>query len=226
MKYTILIIASLFFFDLTAEASASSVGLPAPIYDPPSLTNKDRIIVAGGCFWGVQAVFEHMKGVKKAISGYAGGDKSTAHYELVGNGNTGHAEAVEISFDPKIVTLGQILQVFFSVAHDPTQLNRQGPDHGTQYRSAIFTTSGQQNKVAAEYISQLNKINAFSQPIVTRIEKGMTFYPAESYHQDYAFYNPDKPYIIINDLPKVSNLKQMYPLLYREKPVLSNAKDE
>ena len=177
-------------------------------------------MVAGGCFWGVQGVFQHVDGVTSAVSGYAGGEKATAHYEMTSSGNTGHAESVQITFDPRKITYGRILQVYFSVAHDPTELNRQGPDEGTQYRSAIFPMNDEQARVAKAYIAQLGSVHAFSAPIVTTIEPGKTFYRAEDYHQDFLAHNPGYPYIVFNDLPKIANLKQVFPTLYRPDPVL------
>ena len=165
-------------------------------------------VVAGGCFWGVQGVFQHVDGVTSAVSGYAGGEKATAHYEMTSSGNTGHAESVQITFDPRKITYGRILQVYFSVAHDPTELNRQGPDEGTQYRSAIFPMNDEQARVAKAYIAQLDSAHAFGAPIVTTIEPGKTFYRAEDYHQDFLAKNPGYPYIVFNDLPKIANLKQ------------------
>ena len=180
----------------------------------------ETVVLAGGCFWGVQDVFQHLNGVKSAISGYAGGNADTAEYETVSTGTTGHAESVQITFDPNVINYATILQIYFSVAHNPTELNRQGPDSGTQYRSEIFAQSDAQKQVAEAYISQLNKSAVFKAPIVTKIEMAKTFYPAEGYHQDYATLHPDQGYIAFNDLPKVENLKSLFPKLYREKPVL------
>ena len=177
-------------------------------------------MIAGGCFWGVQGVFQHTAGVVNAVSGYAGGSKSTADYNMVSTGSTGHAESVEIKYDPKKISYGKILQIFFSVAHDPTQLNRQGPDSGTQYRSAIFTTSDEQKKVAEAYIAQLNGAKVFNKPIVTKVGALEAFYPAEAYHQDYLTLHPSQPYIAMHDLPKVENLKRLFPDVYRAEPVL------
>jgi peptide-methionine (S)-S-oxide reductase len=177
-------------------------------------------VLAGGCFWGVQGVFQHLKGVTRVESGYAGGDRDTAEYERVSDGNTGHAESVRIEFDPRQVSFGQLLQVYFSVAHDPTELNRQGPDTGTQYRSEIFAQSPQQLDIAKTYIVQLDAAHAFARPIVTRVEANRRFYVAESYHQDFLTRNPQNPYIAINDLPKVANLQRLFPDLYRSTPVL------
>ena len=177
-------------------------------------------VLAGGCFWGVQGVYQHVKGVTNAVSGYAGGEARTAEYETVSSGSTGHAESVQITFDPKQVSYGRLLQIYFSVAHDPTELNRQGPDTGTQYRSAIFPTSDEQTKVAAAYIAQLNQAHVYRSAIVTKIEPGKTFYAAEGYHQDFLTRNPHYPYIVINDLPKVDDLKKLFPEIYRADPVL------
>ncbi len=195
--------------------------LPDPVLDTPLMQSNGsapkpqaEIVLAGGCFWGVQAVFQHTKGVVKAISGYAGGKAETAHYEMDNSGTTGHAEAVQVTYDPTQITLGKILKVFFAVAHDPTELNRQGPDRGTQYRSAIFTNAPEQQKVARAYIAQLNQAGIFSQPIVTTIEPLPAFYPAEDYHQNFAKLHPDNPYIIINDLPKIAALEKTFPELY------------
>ena len=181
-------------------------------------------MLAGGCFWGVQAVFQHVDGVESAVSGYSGGKVANPAYEEVSTGTTGHAESVQVKFDPKKVSLGQILQVYFSVAHNPTELNYQGPDQGTQYRSAIFYTSDEQKKVAEAYIAKLDKAGAYPAPIVTEVTKFSSFYPAEDYHQDYAFLHPEQPYIAYNDLPKVGNLKSFFPKVWRDKPVLVTAK--
>jgi len=216
-----LILSWLLLFASAARAEPAMV-LPPPRYDPPPATQKtQKLVVAGGCFWGVQGVFQHVAGVSRVVSGYAGGEKSTAHYERVGMGDTGHAESVEITYDPRRVSLGTLLQVYFSVAHDPTQRNRQGPDTGTQYRSAIFVSDAAQAKVAREYIAQLEANKVFQKPIVTRIEPLTRFYPAEAYHQDYLIRHPDAPYIVINDLPKVENLKSAYPAVWRDAPVVS-----
>ncbi len=206
----------------TGEAAAT---LPAPAIDNPRAAGPlQTAVLAGGCFWGVQGVFQHTKGVKQALSGYSGGEKSTAEYEKVGSGRTGHAESVQIVFDPSEISYGGILRIYFSVAHDPTELNRQGPDAGTQYRSAIFYADASQQRIAQAYISQLEKVRAFSRPIVTRVDPLKGFYPAEAYHQDFLVHNPTYPYIVINDLPKVANLKRLFPDQYREKPVLTAAR--
>ena len=195
--------------------------VPAPAVDAPASTTTSEIaVLAGGCFWGVQGVYQHMNGVTSAVSGYAGGAKETAVYEQVGSGRTGHAEAVQITFDPRIISYGKLLQVFFSVVHDPTQLNRQGPDTGTEYRSAIFPANAEQAKVATAYIAQLTQARTFGRPIVTTLEADRPFYRAEDYHQDFLVLNPRYPYIVINDLPKVDDLKRLFPDLYRATPVL------
>jgi len=204
-----------------AGAAEPSVAIPAPAQDEPaSGRHTETAVFAGGCFWGVQGVFQHVKGVSQAVSGYTGGAKDDAVYETVGTGRTGHAESVEITYDPAKVTYGQLLQVYFSVAHNPTQLNFQGPDSGTQYRSTIFAENDAQKKIAQSYIEQLDKAKLYPAPIVTTIETGKTFYPAENYHQDFLTLNPTYPYIVYNDLPKVANLKQLFPALYSDKPVL------
>lgn len=192
---------------------------PAQVDEPTPATGLETAVLSGGCFWGMQGVFEHVKGVNRVVSGYSGGARETAHYEDVSSGDTGHAESIEITFDPRQISYGDILRVFFSVAHDPTELNRQGPDTGTNYRSDIFFANAGQQKVARAYIEQLDRSHAFSGPIVTRLDRLTAFYPAEGYHQDYLIHNPDNPYIVVNDLPKIGNLKRIYPALYRDKPV-------
>ncbi len=205
-----------------ARTAESATALPLPTLDPPAATTEATAtaVLAGGCFWGVQAVFQHVKGVSQVLSGYSGGAKDTAQYETVSSGTTGHAESVQIKFDPRQISYGRILQIYFSVAHDPTELNRQGPDVGTQYRSAIFFANEGPQKVAQAYIAQLDKAHAFKEPIVTKLTPFTAFYPAEKYHQDYATLHPDNPYIYYNDLPKVENLKRLFPDVYREQPVL------
>jgi peptide-methionine (S)-S-oxide reductase len=189
----------------------------APIVDVThTLSGEDTAVFAGGCFWGVEAVYDHVKGVKRAISGYAGGDVVGPSYEQVSTGDTGHAESVEVIYDPSQVSYGKLLQIFFSVAHDPTQLNRQGPDHGTQYRSAIFFRNAQQQQVADSYIKQLTTAKTFSRPIVTQVAKLKAFYPAEEYHQHYLEQHPTQPYIVINDLPKVAALKKEFAGVYKD----------
>jgi peptide-methionine (S)-S-oxide reductase len=199
--------------------------IPAPVADEaaaPGATSEVAVL-AGGCFWGVQGVFQHVKGVTSAVSGYDGGNKETAHYQMVGTGTTGHAESVRVTFDPRQISYGRLLQIYFSVAHDPTQLNRQGPDAGTQYRSAIFVTSPEQEKISKAYIAQLDATHAFPAPIATKIEPDRGFVAAEDYHQDFLTLNPTYPYIVFNDLPKVENLKNMFPDSYRAEPVLVSA---
>lgn len=210
-------------FAAPTRAAEDAVVLPAPAMDAAPASGIQTAVVAGGCFWGVQGVFQHTAGVVNAVSGYAGGTKATADYQTVSSGRTGHAESVEIKFDPKKISYGKILQIYFSVAHDPTQLNRQGPDTGTQYRSAIFTTSDEQKKVAEAYIAQLDGAKVFSRPIVTKVSALEGFYPAEAYHQDYLTLHPTQPYIAYNDIPKVENLKKLFADNYIEKPTLVSA---
>jgi peptide-methionine (S)-S-oxide reductase len=207
------------------SAAEDAVVIPAPTMDAPASDGVQTAVIAGGCFWGVQGVFQHTAGVVNAVSGYAGGSKATADYNMVSTGTTGHAESVQIKYDPKKISYGKILQIFFSVAHDPTQLNRQGPDSGTQYRSAIFTTSDEQKKVADAYIAQLNAAKVYKKPIVTKVGPLEGFFPAEAYHQDYLTLHPSQPYIAYNDLPKIENLKKIFAENYIEKPTLvSSAK--
>jgi peptide-methionine (S)-S-oxide reductase len=195
--------------------------VPAPAVDEAAgPRTSDVAVLAGGCFWGVQGVFQHVAGVSNAVSGYAGGTRETAHYDVVSDGATGHAESVQVTYDPRTISYGRILQIYFSVAHDPTQLNRQGPDRGTQYRSALFPTNDEQARIARAYIAQLDQARVFSAAIVTRIEPGKAFYPAEDYHQDFLTKNPTYPYIVINDLPKIAALKKLFPERYREQPIL------
>ena len=203
-------------------AAEAAVAIPAPADDiaAASVFGPQTAVFAGGCFWGVQGVFQHVKGVRNAVSGYAGGNASSAQYDAVGMGNTGHAEAVRITFDPKQVSYGRLLQIYFSVAHNPTELNRQGPDTGTQYRSTVFPVDADQQRVAKNYIAQLDKSKVFGKPIATTLETGKTFYAAEAYHQDFLTRHPDHPYIVINDLPKVDNLKKVFPSDYRAQPAL------
>jgi peptide-methionine (S)-S-oxide reductase len=220
LSFAVLVTAALAMRLMSATGQEGLV-LPAPAVDLPAGDASSQVAVfAGGCFWGVQGVFQHVKGVSNALSGYAGGSKSTAVYELTNDGTTGHAESVQVTFDPKQVTYGQLLQVYFSVAHDPTQLNRQGPDSGTQYRSTIFAANAEQAAVAKAYIAQLDAAHAFKKRIVTTIETGRAFYPAEKYHQDFLVRNPTYPYIVYNDLPKIENLKRLLPAFYRAAPVL------
>jgi peptide-methionine (S)-S-oxide reductase len=204
-----------------AQAAEGATLIPPPAADEPAPAGGalQSVVLAGGCFWGVQAVYQHVEGVHQAVSGYAGGTGANPSYEQVSSGRTGHAEAVQVTFDPHKVSLGKILQIFFSVAHDPTQLNRQGPDFGTQYRSAVFFSDESGKRVAQSYVAQLDRATVFHRPIVTRIDPLTKFYPAEAYHQNYALTHPHNAYIVINDLPKVDNLKQMFPDVYREQPV-------
>jgi peptide-methionine (S)-S-oxide reductase len=202
------------------RAAEDAVVIPPPAADVAPADGLQTVVVAGGCFWGVQGVFQHTSGIASAVSGYAGGNKTTATYEQVSTGSTGHAESVQIKYDPRKISYGKILQIFFSVVHDPTQLNRQGPDSGTQYRSAIFTTSDEQKKVTDAYIAQLNAAKVYSKPIVTKVGALQGFFPAEDYHQDYLTLHPTQPYIAYNDLPKVENLKKIFAENYIEKPTL------
>ena len=198
------------------DATTGAAALPDPGVDASLAPGHgpQTAVLAGGCFWGVEGVFQHVKGVIDVTSGYSGGQAATANYETVGTGRTGHAESVKIIYDPSRVSYGQLLKVYFSVAHDPTELNRQGPDEGTQYRSAIFYSTGEQRRIARAYIDQLQRARAFRQPIVTQVVALKDFYPAEPYHQDYLVHHPDNPYIVINDLPKIANLRQEFPSLY------------
>ena len=209
-----------------ARADEAPRLLPKPELDAGSPgAGLETAVLAGGCFWGQQGVFEHVKGVRKVVAGYSGGEKATATYEQVSTESTGHAESVEITFDPRQVSYGQILQVFFSVAHDPTELDRQGPDTGPSYRSEIFYSGAAQERIARAYVAQLEAAHAFGRPIVTRIEPLKAFYPAEGYHQDYLIHHPNSPYIVINDLPKIANLKRILPALYSETAAALSAKD-
>ena len=204
---------------LPSSAESAKVVSP-PAVDMPAGQATEVAVIAGGCFWGVQGVFQHVDGVTSAVSGYAGGEKATAEYEKVGRGWTGHAESVRVVYDPRKVSLGRLLQIYFSVAHDPTELNRQGPDVGPQYRSTIFPATETQAKVVKAYIEQLDQAKVFGAKIATTIEPGRTFYPAEAYHQDYLILHPSQPYIVFNDLPKVANLKKLFADSWREQPAL------
>ena len=206
----------------SSHASEAAVKIPAPAFDGgvPAGAQMQTAVFAGGCFWGVQGVFQHTSGVLQAVSGYAGGQKASATYPLVSTGTTGHAEAVQVTFDPQKVSYGKLLQIYFSVAHDPTQMNRQGPDSGTQYRSALFYTGAGQKQVAERYIAQLDGTKVYGSKIVTEVAPLAAFYPAESYHQDYATLHPESGYITQFDLPKIANLRTLYPELYRDEPVL------
>jgi peptide-methionine (S)-S-oxide reductase len=214
-----LILGSLLSATACSAKANPNAALPAPAVDAPraAASGRQTAVLSGGCFWGVQAVFLHVKGVIKATSGYSGGSAKTAEYETVSTGETGHAESVQIVYDPSQITYGELLRVFFSVAHDPTQLNRQGPDQGTQYRSSIFYSSDEQKRIAEAYIAQLNKAGVFPRRIVTQVVPLQAFYPAEAYHQNYAALHPYQPYIVYNDAPKVEHLRQEFPDLYRGK---------
>ncbi len=216
----VLALAAALFTTTACNAKASpAAAVPAPAQDAARATapGKQTAVVSGGCFWGIQAVFQHVKGVISATSGYSGGSAKTAEYETVSTGETGHAESVQIVYDPSQITYGELLRVFFSVAHDPTQLNRQGPDEGTQYRSSIFYGNDEQKRIADAYITQLDRAKVFPRPIVTKVVPLQAFYPAEAYHQNYAAQHPNQPYIVFNDAPKVEHLRQEFPDLYTGK---------
>jgi peptide-methionine (S)-S-oxide reductase len=204
-------------------AAEDAVVIPAPAMDAPPSDGVQTVVLSGGCFWGVQGVFQHTSGVVSAVSGYSGGSKATAQYETVSTGTTGHAESVQVKYDPQKISYGKLLQIFFSVAHDPTELNRQGPDSGTQYRSAIWTTTAEQKKVTDAYIAQLNAAKVYPKSIVTKVGPLEAFYTAEGYHQDYLTLHPSQPYIAYNDIPKVENLKKLFAANYTEKPTLVGA---
>ncbi len=220
-KFSIQVVAmALLMLAGTVACSArDAVAVPAPSVDEAraSTPGKQTAVISGGCFWGVQAVFQHVKGVISATSGYSGGSSKTAEYEIVSTGETGHAESVQIVYDPSQITYGELLRVFFSVAHDPTQLNRQGPDEGTQYRSSIFYSNDEQKRIADAYIAQLDQAKVFPRRIVTQVVPLKAFYPAEAYHQNYATLHPNQPYILYNDAPKVEHLRQEFPDLYTGK---------
>ena len=222
MYTAILLSATLLLIGFTfacSTADASSTPIPDPELDAPlaKVKGEQKAVLAGGCFWGIEAVFEHVKGVSNAKSGYSGGDAESADYGQVSSGRTGHAESVLVTYDPSQVTYGQLLKVFFSVAHDPTELNRQGPDRGTQYRSAIFYGNEEQKRIAEAYIKQLDRAKVFNQPIVTQVTPLQAFHDAEAYHQNYLAQHPNEPYIVINDIPKLDNLRKHLPKLYKEK---------
>ena len=203
------------------SSAAAAPRVPAPAVDGVATTaTTETAVLAGGCFWGVQGVFQHVQGVSSAVSGYAGGAAETATYRRVGSGSTGHAEAVKVTFDPRKLSYGRLLQIYFSVAHDPTELNRQGPDTGSQYRSTVFPATAEQERVARSYIAQLNQANTFGKPLATTVEPQKAFYPAEAYHQDFLTLNPRHPYIVVNDLPKINELKRLFPAVYQAQPVL------
>jgi peptide-methionine (S)-S-oxide reductase len=205
-------------------AAEEAVVIPSPALDNPKTSGSPQTaVIAGGCFWGVHGVYQHVRGTRQVLSGYSGGTKATADYETVSRGASAHAEAVEIRFDPSELSYGEILQVFFSVVHDPTQLDRQGPDIGAQYRSAIFYADESQKRIAETYIAQLDRAKVFRRPVVTRIERLTAFYPAEAYHQDFLIKNPSYPYIVVHDLPKIANLKSVFPARYREQPVTAQS---
>ena len=216
---TLMIVAGISYW-ISPSSAESARRLPPAAVDETTGASREVTVLAGGCFWGVQGVFQHVGGVISAVSGYAGGSRDTAQYETTSSGTTGHAESVQITFDPHRITYGRILQIYFSVVHDPTELNRQGPDVGKQYRSAIFPQNPEQSRIATAYIAQLNAAKLFPTPIVTTIEPGKEFYPAEAHHQDYLTLHPSQPYIAINDLPKIQALKELFPDSYRETPVL------
>jgi len=217
-----LVLAGSLVASTACSARSAATPLPAPAVDSKlgSTSGPQTAVFAGGCFWGVQAVFQHLKGVVSATSGYSGGAAKTAEYETVSGGETGHAESVQVVYDPAQITYGELLRVFFSVAHNPTELNRQGPDEGTQYRSAIFFGNEEQKRIADAYIAQLNAAKVFSRAIVTQVVPLQAFYPAEAYHQNYATLHPNQPYILYNDAPKVEQLRREFPSLYQDKPVL------
>ena len=215
----IVVAAPAFFFLVRANGDAIDKVVPAAVADEGGVTAPEKVVLAGGCFWGMQAVFEHVKGVSKVVTGYSGGNRETATYDQVTTETTGHAESIEITFDPKIVSFGTLLRVYFSVAHDPTELDRQGPDEGNSYRSEIFAASPEQARVARDYIAQLDKGHVFAEPIVTKVEPLKGFYRAEEYHQDFLIKNPSYPYIVINDKPKIVALKRLFPSIYRDTPV-------
>jgi peptide-methionine (S)-S-oxide reductase len=221
MHRSTLLFAIAFAFVPLAAHAEPAVTIPPPAAEAAAPNaNLETAVLAGGCFWGIQAVYQHVKGVKNAVSGYAGGAQKDAYYQTVVSGRTGHAESVKVTFNPRQVSYGKILQIYFSVAHDPTQLNRQGPDSGTHYRSEIFPQNEMQQKVARDYIAQLDKAHVFKRPIVTKTDTmKATFFPAETYHQDYAIKHPYQPYIVFNDAPKVENLKKVFPEFWRETPV-------
>jgi peptide-methionine (S)-S-oxide reductase len=214
------ILGSFLIISLTAAiaSSAPQTKLPEPLSDISTTTGtgKQTVVLSGGCFWGMEAVFEHLKGVSDVVSGYSGGNPATAHYELVSSGQTGHAESVKITYDPSQISYSQLLKIYFLVAHDPTELNRQGPDSGTQYRSAIFFANEQQKQVAQAYIEQLNKAHTFSKPIVTQLVPLKAFYAAEEYHQNFIDHNPQDPYVVANDLPKLKQLQKQFPDMYKQ----------
>jgi peptide-methionine (S)-S-oxide reductase len=218
-RFAWILLSSLILTTAGSAKASPAAAVPAPVVDAPraSASGQQTAVISGGCFWGIQAVFQHVKGVISATSGYSGGSAKTAEYEIVSTGETGHAESVQIVYDPSQITYGELLRVFFSVAHDPTQLNRQGPDEGTQYRSSIFYGNDEQKRIAEAYIAQLDQAKVFPRPIVTKVVVLQSFYPAEAYHQNYAALHPNQPYIVYNDAPKVEHLRQEFPDLYTGK---------
>ena len=219
IRYALILFAALLGAAACNAKANPTAAVPAPVQDAPRATapGQQTAVISGGCFWGIQAVFQHVKGVISATSGYSGGSAKTAQYEIVSTGETGHAESVQIVYDPSQITYGELLRVFFSVAHDPTQLNRQGPDEGTQYRSSIFYSNDEQKRIAEAYIAQLDNAKVFRRAIVTKVVPLQAFYPAEAYHQNYAATHPNQPYIVYNDAPKVEHLRQEFPDLYTGK---------
>jgi len=219
IRLALILFASLLGATACNAKASPAAAFPAPAQDAPRAASpgKETAVISGGCFWGIQAVFQHVKGVISATSGYSGGSAKTAQYETVSTGETGHAESVQIVYDPSQITYGELLRIFFSVAHDPTQLNAQGPDEGTQYRSSIFYSNDEQKRIAQAYIAQLDKAGIFRRPIVTQVVPLQAFYPAEAYHQNYATLHPNQPYIMFNDAPKVEHLRQQFPDLYTGK---------
>jgi peptide-methionine (S)-S-oxide reductase len=224
MKTRFALIAAALLISTAACGADLDRQIPAPALDPANPAPSETAVLAGGCFWGQQGVFEHVKGVTKVVAGYSGGARATAFYPIVGTETTGHAESVQITFDPKAISFGKLLQIYFSVAHDPTEVNRQGPDEGSSYRSEIFAASEDQAKIARAYIAQLGSAHVFERPIATKVEPLKGFYDAEGYHQDYLVHNPTQPYIVINDLPKIAALKRVWPQYYRADPVLLAAR--
>ena len=216
---SLIALAGLLLIPACSRADAINQAVPAPVADEVGATAPETTVLAGGCFWGMQGVFEHVKGVTRVVAGYAGGARATATYDQVTTETTGHAESVQIAFDPKVVSFGTLLRVYFSVAHDPTELDRQGPDEGNSYRSEIFATTPEQARVARDYIAQLDRSHVFAEPIVTKVEPLKGFYRAEGYHQDFLIKNPSYPYIVVNDLPKITALKRVFPSVYRDAPV-------
>lgn len=221
------LVAVTFAASATALPTEQAVLVPPPSHDDAVLANSTSAtaVLAAGCFWGVQGVFQHVRGITDVVSGYAGGNADTAQYEMVSSGTTGHAESVRISYDPTMISYGRLLQIYFSVVHDPTQLNRQGPDRGTQYRSTIFPVTPDQAEIARDYIAQINRTDTFGKPLATTVEPLKAFYPAESYHQNYLTLHPNQPYVAINDVPKVDNLKRLFRTVYRDSPVLTGSVD-